>query len=359
MQHDEDFIYQEEAKEIDKIRHEPKVSRALAETKNASVEPDHPSNKFNKVAFISVMVFGAAAVLNFLMKSDLIFLADRYRMPLGKILLCIMAAAAVLFVNALLQGVFIRKIDDQVRKYNAGRVSKLAAASLIAVACLTILFTNWYGALVSFGVISLIVGIALQNPITSFFGWLYILVRKPYEIGDRVKIGGATGDVIELNYFDTTLWEFGGDYLSGDHPSGRIIRFPNSKVFSEFIFNYSWPLFPYIWDEMKFYVAYESDLRFISDSVHTLIKTEIGDQMSRRIQRYRLLLDETPVKELQVRENGSVSFRASDNTWIEVVVRFLVEPKQAGAVKNRLFLKIFEALNDQKEKVHFPKTNMR
>ena len=65
------------------------------------------------------------------------------------------------------------------------------------------------------------------------------------------------------------------------------------------------------------------------------------------------------MKELQVRENGSVSFKASDNTWIEVVVRFLVEPKQAGSVKNRLFLKIFEALSKEREKVWFPKTNMR
>ena len=27
----------------------------------------------------------------------------------------------------------------------------------------------------------------------------------------RIRIGDATGDVIDVGYLDTTLWEFGGD----------------------------------------------------------------------------------------------------------------------------------------------------
>jgi len=69
-------------------------------------------------------------------------------------------------------------------------------------------------------------------------------VRTPYRVGDRIKIGDATGDVIDVSYLDTTLWEFGGEYLSSDHPSGRLIKFPNSNVLNEAVYNYSWPLFP-------------------------------------------------------------------------------------------------------------------
>src|SRR5439155_1236689 len=84
---------------------------------------------------------------------------------------------------------------------------------------------------------------------------LYFLVRRPYQVGDRVKIGDATGDVIDVGYLDTTLWEFGGDYLSTDHPTGRVIRFPNEKVLDTMVWNYSWPLFPYVWNEIKFQIA--------------------------------------------------------------------------------------------------------
>jgi small-conductance mechanosensitive channel len=60
-------------------------------------------------------------------------------------------------------------------------------------------------------------------------------VRQPFRVGDRIKIGDATGDVIDVGYLDTTLWEFGGQYISGDHPSGRVIRFPNEKVLDEIV----------------------------------------------------------------------------------------------------------------------------
>ena len=39
-------------------------------------------------------------------------------------------------------------------------------------------------------------------------------------------MAGATGDIIDISYFDTTLWEFGGQHLSTDHPSGRVIKSP-------------------------------------------------------------------------------------------------------------------------------------
>jgi small-conductance mechanosensitive channel len=132
----------------------------------------------------------------------------------------------------------------------------------------SVIFINWYTAIVSLSVISLIFGFAMQTTLSSFIGWVYILVRELYRVGDRIRIGDATGDVIDVSYLDTTLWEFGGQYLSTDHPSGRIIKFANSKVLSSTVYNYSWPLFPYIWNEIKFNVAYESDLEFVATVMH-------------------------------------------------------------------------------------------
>lgn len=49
----------------------------------------------------------------------------------------------------------------------------------------------------------------------------------------------------------------------------------------------------------------------------------------------------------------------SDNTWLEVIVRYLVEPKEAGRVKSRLTQNLLAALNAEPERVLFPKSNMR
>jgi small-conductance mechanosensitive channel len=100
--------------------------------------------------------------------------------------------------------------------------------------------------------------------------------------------------VIDVSYLDTTLWEFGGQYLSSDHPSGRIIKFPNSNVLTTPVYNYSWPLFPYIWNEIKFQVAYDSDLEFVAKTMSEVAEEELGETMMERVKVYRELLAETP-----------------------------------------------------------------
>lgn len=105
-------------------------------------------------------------------------------------------------------------------------LGQIALGGAICALVLSLISTNWYTAPVSLGALSLILGFALRTPISSLIGWVYFLVHTPYRVGDRIRIGDAAGDVIDVGYFDTTLWEFGGEYLSTDHPSGLLIKFP-------------------------------------------------------------------------------------------------------------------------------------
>jgi len=49
---------------------------------------------------------------------------------------------------------------------------------------------------------------------------------------------------------------------------------------------------------------------------------------------------------------------AHANTWVGVIVRYLVEPKNSGRVKKKLFEVVMEELKKHPEKVIFPNTNM-
>lgn len=349
-----------EDKEIAAIKKDEKVQRALSENTIA----------VQKQSLITVKkdapLLGITAIL-FLICGALYFLlgwkqlpVSRISIPLAqKIVLAVMFISLVLLATRILKKVLSRKIENKTTVFNFNRIADLLAGLLILAIILSLLFANWYAAMVSFGIISLILGFALQNPITSFFGWLYILIRKPFEVGDRIKIGNVYGDVINVSYIDTTLWEFKGDYLSGDHPSGRIIRFANSKVFSEYVYNYSWPLFPFIWNELSLYISYESDFKFTGDTIKRIVETEIGEAMVRRVKRFKTILADTPVDELEVNEYPSVILKAHSNTWIEVIVRYLVEPKNSGQVKKKLFDAVMEELKKHPQQVMFPKTNMR
>jgi small-conductance mechanosensitive channel len=272
-------------------------------------------------------------------------------------------AAAITLLMLLLRAAkvyLIRPLDDAAARYNLTRVANLLAGVAIFFIAVSILFANWYTAVVSLGLISLVLGFALQTPITSFIGWIYILVGAPYRVGDRIMIGNSAGDVIAVGYFDTTLWEVGGPTLStANHPSGRIIKFPNSNVLSSAVYNYSWSLFPYIWNDISFQVAYQSDLEFVANTMRNTADEEVGTKMRERIRVYRELLKQTPVDELEVKEHPVVVFRVDENTWITAIVRYLVEPRLAGSVKTRLIKKMLDRLNAEPEKVMFPQGNAR
>jgi small-conductance mechanosensitive channel len=170
----------------------------------------------------------------------------------------------------------INRIENVSTRFTLKRIKRLLVFLLVLIIGVSVFFVNWYTGLISLGLVSVIVGLSVQTPMTSLIGWIYILVRQPYRVGDRIQIDDATGDVIDVGYIDTTLWEFGGKYISGDHPSGRIIKFPNSKVLNSMVYNYSWPLFPYIWNEIQFNIAYESDLEFVARTMRQIAEEELG-----------------------------------------------------------------------------------
>ncbi len=349
-----------EDKELEALKKEEKIQKALSETAKTEQSTSTDIVK-NEAPFlgISALIFLICGILYFLLGWKQLPLPQIYIPLAQKIILAVMLISLVLSATRLVKKMLNRKIEDKTTVFNFNRIANLFAGLLILAIILSLLFANWYAAMVSFGIVSLILGFALQTPITSFFGWIYILIRKPYEVGDRIRIGNVYGDVINVSYIDTTLWEFNGEYLSGDHPSGRIIRFVNSKVFSEFVYNYSWPLFPFIWNELSLFISHESDFKFTANSIKQVVESEIGEAMIRRVKRFKKILAETPVDELDVDEYPSVLFRVHDNTWVGVKVRYLVEPKDSGKVKNKLFDAVMTELKKHPDKVIFPQTIMR
>ena len=339
----------EELRKRPEIRKE--LERARGEARPEKVET-HGRDKFWFVIY--VVVLAACAGSYFLIGAKLIPLPNAAIGIAQRILRGVALITVVLTVGRAISFYAIGRIEDAATRFTLHRVQRLAVALAIAVIVISIIFVNWYAAVAAFGVGSIIIGLAVQAPMKSFIGWIYILVRQPFRVGDRIKIADATGDVIDVGYLDTTLWEFGGQYLSSDHPSGRLIKFPNEKVLDELVYNYSWPLFPYIWNEIKFQIGYNADLEFIANTMQKITEEELGKEMLERVQTFRELLARTPVDELDVHEHPRVIFRVSENTWLEAIVRYLVAPREAGRVKTRLIRKLLAALNAAPEKVMFP-----
>jgi small-conductance mechanosensitive channel len=344
----------------EEISNDENVQLALeqAAPRSAAAKPPvEARHKFRLAGYLFLfVVFG---VFYRLLALDFFGFVERFVPLLQKLSLGAMAIIAQLGLGKVVRVYLIDRMANRAARYNLHRVLNLVIGTATVLIAVSVVFADWYTAVLSLGLISLVIGFALQTLIASFFGWIYLLIKVPYKVGDRIRIEDATGDVIDVGYLDTTLWEFGGQHLSTDHPSGRIIRFPNSKVLNSAVYNYSWSLFPYIWNDIKFQIAYQSDLDFVAKTMREAAEEEVGKEMTERIKVFRNLLAQTPVDQLEVREEPAVVFRIADNTWVEAICRYLVEPRHAGPVKTRLVKTMLERLNAEPGKVMFPKGDAR
>jgi small conductance mechanosensitive channel len=77
------------------------------------------------------------------------------------------------------------------------------------------------------GAAGLAVGLALQGSLSNFAGGVLILIFKPFRVGDTIEAGGQTGEVIEIQIFNTIL-------LTGDH---KTVILPNGPLSNGTIVN--------------------------------------------------------------------------------------------------------------------------
>ena len=191
------------------------------------------------------------------------------------------------------------RTEDKRRRHDLRNLLRFVFAVLAIVGVLAALTQQYVGLLFSLGIVGFAVTFALQQPLFSLIGWLYIMIKRPYGVGDRVAIEGSKGDVVDVDVLVTTLWEIEGDLVSSHQPSGRVVTLPNSVVLSSHVHNYSYRKFPHVWNELSVQLAYETDLAFARDLMVEVADDYLGDEMERAIERYRRRLAETPV-ELEV-----------------------------------------------------------
>ena len=80
----------------------------------------------------------------------------------------------------------------------------LARAILVAIGAMVIYSKVWgqevQGALTALGVGSVVIGLALQEPLGNIVSGLMLLFERPLNVGDWVNADGVTGRVIEINW---------------------------------------------------------------------------------------------------------------------------------------------------------------
>jgi len=171
-------------------------------------------------------------------------------------------SALVLIIQGIIRIVVDKYIINKRGEFNTSvyALRKVIRYTLTAVS-LIIIYTIWVDQIgdfsVALGILAAGLAFALQEIIGSFAGWITIISGTPFKIGDRIETGGIKGDVVDIGILRTTIMEI-GNWLDGDHNTGRLVTLSNAFIFKEPLFSYSVHLH-YIWDEIRIPIPYGSD----------------------------------------------------------------------------------------------------
>jgi small-conductance mechanosensitive channel len=177
----------------------------------------------------------------------------------GKLLVSLLVLLIVWAIHRLFLRMVDRKLQDPRTRYQWSKSSGYAAF-VVAVLVLGFLWLDAFGNLATFlGLLSAGLAIALRDMVTNMAGWAFILMRHPFEVGDRIQVGETRGDVVDIRLFQFTLLEI-GNWVDADQSTGRVVHVPNSRVFTDALANYT-AQFEYLWHEIPVLVTFESDWR--------------------------------------------------------------------------------------------------
>lgn len=298
-----------------------------------------------------IVIFAIMAILliaiHYLLELKIFERWDEYLPFLRKLSLSLFLICLIFLVSKVIERVVNTQTRLEGDRYNLLRIIRFLAIVFSLIVVVSFLFKSLYAAALSVGLFSLVVGFALQAPITSFIAWIYLIFRRSYLVGDRIQINGLRGDVVEISYLDTSILECSGDYLGNDRSSGRIIRFPNSVILREEVINYSGPQVPFIWNETAVQVAYTSDLQFVEDCLLKVARQDFKERYTQS-QFYN-----------NEQWEPAVYFRNNTFAWMEAVISYPVEPEDTTGRRNRILRGILPMLNAAPDKVQFPEGVLR
>ena len=238
----------------------------------------------------------------------------------------IITSVAIIFIISILRFIllrfFISKFEDINERYQWRKISLYIAVFIILI----FLVTTWLGFIGSLGtflgLLTAGIAIALKDPLVNIAAWIFILVRQPFKVGDRIQIGNYSGDVIDIRIFQFSLIEI-GNWVDADQSTGRVIHVPNGIVFTQPQSNYTTG-FIHIWHEIPVLVTFESNWKkakkILAETVdkHSIhISKEAERQIKSAAKKYLIFYSKlTPIVYTTVKDSG-----------VMLTMRFLCEPR--------------------------------
>lgn len=254
-----------------------------------------------------------------------------------KILISLIIIILVGILRKLTVKFLINKIDDANLRYQWRKIS-LYIGVFIVILFLSSTWLGFIGSIGTFlGLVSAGIAIALKDPLVNIVAWLFILIRQPFRVGDRIQIGDNAGDVIDIRIFQFSMIEI-GNWVDADQSTGRVLHMPNGLVFTQPQANYTTG-FVHIWHEIPILLTFESNWKkakkllteiVTKDTMH--ISEEAERQIKYAAKKYLIYYSKlTPIVYTTIKDSG-----------VLLTLRFLCEPRKRRSTEELILEEVLE-----------------
>lgn len=254
-----------------------------------------------------------------------------------------MVATAVVLLGHLVASRLGRRIvarfvvSDQSLRFQLNKAVSYGLGAIALALVLKIWLHDITGLATYFGLLSAGLAIALQDPVANVAGWIYIVIRRPFGLGDRIQVGQHMGDVVDIRPFRFVLLEI-GNWVKAEQSTGRVIHVPNSLVFKNPVANYD-EAFGYIWNELEVTVSMESNWKLAKETLLRIVN-EHAEKLSPDVtQRIRLAADSLHIKFGKL---TPVVWTAVGDSGIRLTVRYLCKPRERRSSASELWEAVLE-----------------
>jgi small-conductance mechanosensitive channel len=270
-----------------------------------------------------------------------------------KIFFLLITFILIKLAAGLLRKSATRYVKDTSARYRVRKLITLMGY-LVALFCVALIFKDRLrGLSVFLGLAGAGVALALNEVILSLAGGVAIAVGNFYTTGDRVKIGGITGDVIDIGLLRTTLMEC-GEWIKADLPTGRLVTVANRLVFKDPIFNYSTD-FPFLWDEITLPVKYGSDHQLAREMFGRVLAQVVGSYTDFAKRAWKEVVKKFFIEEAMIEPVITIAF--NDN-WIELTGRYITNYRKRRDTKNKIFALLLQEIDQTQGRVSIASTTV-
>lgn len=194
-------------------------------------------------------------------------------------------------------------------------------------------------------VISAAITISLRELILNFFCGIYINIKKPFKVEDRIEIDGIKGDVTNIFALSFEVVEVSTNETNGQS-TGIIVTFPSSIVLTKPIKNIT-KGFKYIWDEIVIKIDLQSDLQKNKNEIYKIINNnEIIKNIPHKMKNQINYINST--NRIYYNKLDPIIYTRIVDNYIELTVRYLMHPKKARYVESEIWNKIYNSYKENK-----------